>query len=151
MGSGPVCAMVWEGREVVKTGRMILGATNPLASQPGTIRGDFAIVSGCSRPQPSPILHAVKKKKCRVANELVIFSARTSAVTSATAPMVSTPPSTRLTCGSRRRRCRATSRLSMTGSTRSRCSRDYVRGNERVVQRQQRVRCAEGFRRGRIY
>jgi len=48
MGSGPVCAMVWEGREVVKTGRMILGATNPLASQPGTIRGDYAIVSRLS-------------------------------------------------------------------------------------------------------
>lgn len=45
MASGPVCAMVWEGREVVKTGRQLLGATNPLASQPGTIRGDFAIVS----------------------------------------------------------------------------------------------------------
>ena len=44
MASGPVCAMVWEGKEVVKTGRAILGATNPLASQPGTIRGDFAIV-----------------------------------------------------------------------------------------------------------
>ena len=36
--------MVWEGREVVKTGRQLLGATNPLASQPGTIRGDYAIV-----------------------------------------------------------------------------------------------------------
>lgn len=36
--------MVWEGRDVVKTGRTILGATNPLASAPGTIRGDFAIV-----------------------------------------------------------------------------------------------------------
>jgi len=45
MGSGPVCAMVWEGREVVKVGRQLLGATNPLASAPGTIRGDFAIVS----------------------------------------------------------------------------------------------------------
>ena len=45
MASGPICAMVWEGREVVKTGRQLLGATNPLASQPGTIRGDFAIVS----------------------------------------------------------------------------------------------------------
>ena len=44
MASGPVCAMVWEGREVVKTGRTLLGATNPLASAPGTIRGDFAIV-----------------------------------------------------------------------------------------------------------
>jgi nucleoside-diphosphate kinase len=45
MGSGPVCAMVWEGRDAVKTGRSILGATNPLASAPGTIRGDYAIVS----------------------------------------------------------------------------------------------------------
>jgi nucleoside-diphosphate kinase len=25
MGSGPVCAMVWEGRDAVKTGRSILG------------------------------------------------------------------------------------------------------------------------------
>jgi nucleoside diphosphate kinase len=45
MGSGPVCAMVWEGRDAVKTGRSILGATNPLASAPGTIRGDYALVS----------------------------------------------------------------------------------------------------------
>ena len=45
MGSGPVCAMVWEGKDVVKTGRVLLGATNPLSSAPGTIRGDFAIVS----------------------------------------------------------------------------------------------------------
>ena len=52
MASGPVCAMVWEGREVVKTGRMLLGATNPLASQPGTIRGDFAIVRQPSTTYP---------------------------------------------------------------------------------------------------
>jgi len=44
MASGPICAMVWEGRDAVKTGRTLLGATNPLASAPGTIRGDFAIV-----------------------------------------------------------------------------------------------------------
>lgn len=50
MNSGPICAMVWEGREVVKVGRMILGATNPLASQPGTIRGDLAIVSRVRMP-----------------------------------------------------------------------------------------------------
>ncbi|KAG9683801.1 hypothetical protein KCU69_g11571, partial [Aureobasidium melanogenum] len=43
MSSGPICAMVWEGRDAVKTGRTLLGATNPLASAPGTIRGDFAI------------------------------------------------------------------------------------------------------------
>ncbi|OAR02080.1 hypothetical protein LLEC1_06373 [Akanthomyces lecanii] len=46
MSSGPICAMVWEGRDAVKTGRTILGATNPLASAPGTIRGDFAIDVG---------------------------------------------------------------------------------------------------------
>ncbi|KAL2754868.1 hypothetical protein ACRALDRAFT_2042716 [Sodiomyces alcalophilus JCM 7366] len=46
MLSGPIVAMVWEGRDAVKTGRTILGATNPLASAPGTIRGDYAIDVG---------------------------------------------------------------------------------------------------------
>ena len=44
--SGPVCAMVWEGKNVVTTGRKIIGATNPAESAPGTIRGDFAIDIG---------------------------------------------------------------------------------------------------------
>ena len=35
--------MVWEGKAVVATGRTLIGATNPLASEPGTIRGDFCI------------------------------------------------------------------------------------------------------------
>lgn len=46
MNSGPVVAMVWEGLDAVKTGRVILGATNPLASAPGTIRGDYALSVG---------------------------------------------------------------------------------------------------------
>ena len=46
MSSGPVVAMVWEGKNVVATGRKMLGATNPLESAPGTIRGDFAIDVG---------------------------------------------------------------------------------------------------------
>ena len=46
MLSGPVVCMVWQGTEVVKTGRLMLGATNPLNSQPGTIRGDFCITTG---------------------------------------------------------------------------------------------------------
>lgn len=29
MSSGPVVAMVWEGKNVVITGRKMLGATNP--------------------------------------------------------------------------------------------------------------------------
>ncbi|XP_070782703.1 nucleoside diphosphate kinase-like [Enoplosus armatus] len=43
MRSGPVVAMVWEGKGAVKTGRVMLGETNPAESKPGTIRGDFCI------------------------------------------------------------------------------------------------------------
>lgn len=46
MLSGPVCCMVWEGKEAVTTGRKMLGATNPLESDPGTIRGDFCLEVG---------------------------------------------------------------------------------------------------------
>ncbi|XP_056597717.1 nucleoside diphosphate kinase A 1 [Triplophysa dalaica] len=46
MNSGPVVAMVWEGLNVVKTGRVMLGETNPADSKPGTIRGDFCIEVG---------------------------------------------------------------------------------------------------------
>lgn len=46
MLSGPVVCMVWEGTGVVATGRLLLGATNPLASNPGTIRGDYCIITG---------------------------------------------------------------------------------------------------------
>jgi hypothetical protein len=72
MASGPICAMVWEGRDAVKTGRSILGATNPLASAPGTIRGDYALVRfttpQSNRPMPrlfdTPLesLHVRKKQ-----------------------------------------------------------------------------------------
>ena len=44
--SGPVCCMVWEGDNAVKTGRKMLGATKPFDSAPGTIRGDFCIDVG---------------------------------------------------------------------------------------------------------
>merc|ERR1711976_200705 len=46
MNSGPVVPMVWEGLNVVKTGRVMLGETNPAASLPGTIRGDYCIQVG---------------------------------------------------------------------------------------------------------
>merc|ERR1711981_1339334 len=46
MTSGPVVPMVWEGLNVVKTGRLMLGETNPRDSKPGTIRGDFCIDVG---------------------------------------------------------------------------------------------------------
>ncbi|BAE61577.1 nucleoside diphosphate kinase [Aspergillus pseudonomiae] len=62
MLSGPIVAMVWEGREVVKTGRTILGATNPLASAPGTIRGDFAIDVGRNVCHGSDSVENAKKE-----------------------------------------------------------------------------------------
>lgn len=44
--SGPVCCMVWEGDNAVKTGRKILGATKPFDSNPSTLRGDNCIDVG---------------------------------------------------------------------------------------------------------
>ncbi|MEB3828182.1 nucleoside-diphosphate kinase [Phormidium sp. CCY1219] len=44
--SGPVVAMVWEGKGVVASARKLIGATNPLTSEPGTIRGDFGVDVG---------------------------------------------------------------------------------------------------------
>jgi len=44
--SGPIVAMVWEGRDAIKTGRKLLGETDPAASAVGTIRGDFAVDIG---------------------------------------------------------------------------------------------------------
>lgn len=41
--SGEVMAMVWEGPNAVKAARCLIGATNPLESPSGTIRGDFAL------------------------------------------------------------------------------------------------------------
>jgi len=62
MGSGPICAMVWEGRDAVKTGRSLLGATNPLASSPGTIRGDYAIDVGRNVCHGSDSVENAKKE-----------------------------------------------------------------------------------------
>jgi nucleoside-diphosphate kinase len=44
--SGPVAAMVLEGDGVVAAARKMIGATNPLNAEPGTIRGDFGVNIG---------------------------------------------------------------------------------------------------------
>ena len=44
--SGPVVAMIWEGREAVTVVRNLIGATDPLKAAPGTIRGDLALDLG---------------------------------------------------------------------------------------------------------
>merc|ERR1712168_234953 len=60
--SGPCVAMVWEGLEVVSYARTMIGATNPLASQPGTIRGDFGIHVGRNIIHGSDGVEAAKKE-----------------------------------------------------------------------------------------
>lgn len=42
--SGPVVAMVWKGYNVIQGARQLMGVTNPLEAQVGTIRADFALV-----------------------------------------------------------------------------------------------------------
>ena len=44
--SGPVVCMIWEGTDVVKASRKIIGATNPTEAEPGTIRGDLGVEVG---------------------------------------------------------------------------------------------------------
>lgn len=45
MNEGPVIAMVLEGVEAVEIVRKLVGTTEPKASAPGTIRGDFSHMS----------------------------------------------------------------------------------------------------------
>jgi nucleoside-diphosphate kinase len=43
ISSGPVLALAVRGESAVSVVRTMMGATNPLDSAPGTIRGDFAL------------------------------------------------------------------------------------------------------------
>lgn len=62
MSSGPVVPMVWEGKNAVKTGRIMLGETNPFNSLPGTIRGDFCIEVGRNICHGSDGVDSAKKE-----------------------------------------------------------------------------------------
>ncbi|KAL1203981.1 Nucleoside diphosphate kinase II [Cardamine amara subsp. amara] len=44
--SGPVVCMAWEGVGVVASARKLIGKTDPLQAEPGTIRGDLAVQTG---------------------------------------------------------------------------------------------------------
>lgn len=44
--SGPVVAMVWEGKDAVSAARSTMGVTKPVEASPGTIRGDFGLDVG---------------------------------------------------------------------------------------------------------
>ena len=44
--SGPLVAMVLEGESAIAAARQVIGATNPLEANTGSIRGDYAIAVG---------------------------------------------------------------------------------------------------------
>jgi nucleoside-diphosphate kinase len=46
--SGPIVAIVLEGVDAVRAARQLIGATNPLEADPGSIRGSFAIEMGAN-------------------------------------------------------------------------------------------------------
>ncbi len=60
--SGPVVAMVWEGEGVVSSARKIIGATNPLTAEPGTIRGDFGVNIGRNLIHGSDALETAQRE-----------------------------------------------------------------------------------------
>ena len=44
--SGPVLAMVWQGKDAVAAARATIGSTKPAEATPGSIRGDFGMEIG---------------------------------------------------------------------------------------------------------
>ena len=66
--SGPVVAMVWEGKDAVPVVRRLVGATNPAEAAPGTIRGDLALDTGRN------IIHASDSPESAAREAAVYFS-----------------------------------------------------------------------------
>ncbi len=60
--SGPVVAMVWEGRDIITVTRTMIGATNPVNAAPGTIRGDLAIEVATNLVHGSDSLETAEKE-----------------------------------------------------------------------------------------
>lgn len=67
--SGPVVAMIWEGREAVSVVRSLMGATDPLKAGPGTIRGDLALDLGMN------LIHG-SDSPARAEDEIGLFFSR---------------------------------------------------------------------------
>jgi nucleoside-diphosphate kinase len=66
--SSPVVAMVWEGDDAVAQVRAVMGATNPSAAAPGSIRGDLAVNIG------NNVVHG-SDSPGRAAEEVALFFA----------------------------------------------------------------------------
>ena len=60
--SGPVVAMVVEGKEAVTVVRNLVGKTNPTEADPGTIRGDLAMDIGRNVVHASDSLNSADRE-----------------------------------------------------------------------------------------
>lgn len=60
--SGPSVSMIIEGKDAIIIMRNINGATNPVNSTPGTIRGDFAIETGRNIVHASDSLESAQRE-----------------------------------------------------------------------------------------
>ena len=60
--SGPVVAMVVEGRNAIKVVRNLVGATNPVEASPGTIRGDLGMDLGRNVVHASDSLQSAERE-----------------------------------------------------------------------------------------
>jgi nucleoside-diphosphate kinase len=72
--SGPVVAMVWEGKDAIQTVRNTMGVTNPTNAAPGTIRGDLGVEIGRNLVHGSDGLESA-------ASEVALFFAANELVT----------------------------------------------------------------------
>jgi nucleoside-diphosphate kinase len=62
ISSGPCFLMVWEGKDIVKISRDMIGATNPAGALPGTIRGDYALEIGMNVIHGSDSVQTAKRE-----------------------------------------------------------------------------------------
>ncbi|AIY90369.1 nucleoside-diphosphate kinase [Geoglobus acetivorans] len=60
--SGPVVAMVVEGRNAVSVVRTMIGKTNPAEAAPGTVRGDLAMDTGRNVVHASDSLQSAERE-----------------------------------------------------------------------------------------
>ena len=66
--SGPVVAMIIEGKEAVKVTRKVVGVTNPTEAEPGSIRGDYALEIGRN------IIHAADSPENAIIEYKIYFT-----------------------------------------------------------------------------
>ncbi len=70
MTSGPIVAMILEGREAVSVVRKLAGATDPAEALPGTIRGDYSVLEPANTVHASDSIESAEREIKRFFPEL---------------------------------------------------------------------------------